>query len=541
MKFRKNGKQSIEPNLTSPFTAQAFSNGIAALKNDKAIGLDGTFTEELTHFGQQAKKWLLELFNRCMETNRIPKIWRKSRVIALPKPGKDLSLPKSFRLISLLCHPYKLFERLLFGRLTPVVEPKIIPQQAGFRRGKSTTGQLLNLTHHIEDGFEKRLVTGAVFVDLSVAYDTVNHRIFMTKIYQMTDDKAMTTLHGTLLKSRMCYVALNQKKSCWRQQRNGLPQGSVLAPLLYNIYTNDQPTEERTSRFIYADDLCITSQESFFEAVERNLTDSLTLLTEYYAKNHLKPNASKTQVSAFHLRNRETNQPLRVTWSGTSLENHPNPLYLGVKLNCTLIYRSHILSTKAKVNTRNNILRKLTNSKWGCTPHTLRTSTLALCYTAAEYACPAWSRSVHASKLDPALNNACRTITGCLKPTNTSNLHLPAGIAPPEIRRETASRAERLRQSTDPRHPLFGSEPAPTRLKSRKSLLRDVLSFVQSKAETNMERSIDKLKSNPLSVDMGIQPSESLPPGGDASWPIWKTLNRLRSGVGRTKANLIKW
>ena len=308
VKFRKNGKQNMEPNLTSPFTAQEFSNGIAALKNGKAIGLDGIFTEELKTFGQQAKKWLLELFNRCVETNYIPKIWRKSRVIALPKPGKDLSLLKSFRPISLLCHPYKLFERLLLGRLTPVVEPKIIPQQAGFREGKSTTGQLLNLTQHIEDGFEKRLVTGAVFVDLSAAYDTVNHCILMTKIYQMTDDKAMTTLLGTLLKNRMFYVALNQKKSRWRQQRNGLPQGSVLAPLLYNIYTNDQPTDERTSRFIYADDLCITSQESSFEAVERNLTDFLTLLTEYYVKNHLKPNASKTQVCAFHLRNREANR-----------------------------------------------------------------------------------------------------------------------------------------------------------------------------------------------------------------------------------------
>ena len=148
----------------------------------------------------------------------------------------------------------------------------------------------------------------------------------------------------------------------------------------------------------------------------------------------------------------------------------------------------------------------------GCTPHTLRTSTLALCYTAAEYVCPVWSRSVHASKLDPALNNACQTITGCLKPTNTSNLHLLAGIAPLEIRRETASRAKTLRQSTDPKHPLFGSEPAPTRLKSRKSFLSHVHTLVQPRAETIMEQWIDELKSKPPSVDMGIQPSESLPP-----------------------------
>ena len=89
------------------------------------------------------------------------------------------------------------------------MEPTIIPQQGDFREGKSTTGQLLNLTQHIEDGFEKRLVTGAVFLDLSTAYDTVNHRILMTKIYQMTDDKAMTTIFDTLLKNTMFYVALN--------------------------------------------------------------------------------------------------------------------------------------------------------------------------------------------------------------------------------------------------------------------------------------------------------------------------------------------
>ena len=201
----------MKPNLTSPFTAQKFSNGIAALKNGQAIGFNAIFTEELKHFGQQAKKWLLELFNRFVETNCIPKIWRKSCVIALLKPGKDLSLPKSFRSISLLCHPFKLFERLLLGRLTPVLETKMIPQQAGFREGKSTSGQLLNLTQHIEDGFEKKLVTGAVFVDLFATYDTVNHRILMTKFYQMTHDKTMTTLLGTLFKNMMFYVVLNQR------------------------------------------------------------------------------------------------------------------------------------------------------------------------------------------------------------------------------------------------------------------------------------------------------------------------------------------
>ena len=103
------------------------------------------------------------------------------------------------------------------------MEPKVIPQLAGFREGKSTASQLFNFTQHIEYGFEKRLLTGAVFVDLSAAHDTVNYHILMTKIYQIADDKEMTTFLGALLKNKMFYVVLNQKKSRWRQQQNGLP------------------------------------------------------------------------------------------------------------------------------------------------------------------------------------------------------------------------------------------------------------------------------------------------------------------------------
>ena len=75
----------------------------------------------------------------------------------------------------------------------------------------------------------------------------------------------------------------------------------------------------------------------------------------------------------------------------------------------------------------------------------LRTSALALSYSAAEYASPVWVRSAHIKRLDPVLNESCRLITGCLKPTNVDNLHLLAGIALPEIRREAASKLERSR------------------------------------------------------------------------------------------------
>ena len=146
-------------------------------------------------------------------------------------------------------------------------------------------------------------------------------------------------------------------------------------------------------------------------------------------------------------------------------------MYLGVTLVRTL-YKAHIENTKKKVGTRNNIIRKLRTSESGATATTLRSAALALCYSAAEYASPVWERSTHAKKLDTTLNESCRMITGCLKPTNTNSLPVLAGIAPSYIRRAVTSRTERTRQTTNQRHPLNGHLGVVPRLKSRKSFIK---------------------------------------------------------------------
>ena len=94
-----------------------------------------------------------------------------------------------------------------------------------------------------------------------------------------------------------------------------------------------------------------------------------------------------------------------------------------------------------KVATRNNLLKKLANSKWGTNTRTIRTTVLST----VEYAAPVWARSSHANKLNPVVNQACRSITGCLKPTNVEDLYLIAGIAPTDIRREVCARVERTK------------------------------------------------------------------------------------------------
>ena len=182
-------------------------------------------------------------------------------------------------------------------------------------------------------------------------------------------------------------------------------------------------------------------------------------------------NPEKTQISAFHLKNRETDRQLRIRWYGKWLTHSHKAVYLGVTLDRSLAYKDHIANTKAKVSSRNSIHKKLANTKWGTDASTIRTTALALCFSAAEYASPVWSRSAHAAKIDTVLNDACRVITWCLKPTRVDDLYLLSGIAPPYIRRTVLSEKEKNKQETDPLHPLFQQEPAVKRLKSRKSFL----------------------------------------------------------------------
>jgi len=147
----------------------------------------------------------------------------------------------------------------------------------------------------------------------------------------------------------------------------------------------------------------------------------------------------KTVSAVFHLNNKEVKRELKVNFNNETLPFCSEPKYLGVTLDRSLTYRWHLESLCKKLTSRVALLRRLAGSGWGAGATTLRTATLALVHSTAEYCAPAWCRSAHTRLIDPTINDTLRIVTGCLRPTPAGNLLILAGIQPAELRRRGAT------------------------------------------------------------------------------------------------------
>ena len=443
-------------NISDNFSQREFAAAFQHLKTGKAPGPDFICSELILHAGAALKYWLRDFISSCLRRLKIPKIWRRALVVAIPKPGKPVGDPKSYRPISLLCVPYKIFERLIYARVEPLIDPLLPKEQAGFRRGKSTVDQVVLLTQNIEDSFEAKKKAGAIFIDLTAAYDTVWHRGLTCKLLRLLPDKHMVRMIMELVRNRsFTFTTGDSKQSRLRRLKNGVPQGSVLAPLLFNIFTYDL-SSMISRKFAYADDLALFHSSGNWKDLEGTLSQDMSTISAYLQTWMLKLSHTKTVTAAFHLNNREAKRELKVYNNGRLLPFCPTLTYLGVKLDRSLTFRHRLVALRKKLSSCVTLLRRLVGSGWGSGAKTLRIATLSLVYSTAEYCAPVWYRSAHTHLIDNVLNDALRVVTGCLRPTPMDRLAVLSGIQPAELRRMGATLSLAYRGSLDPDHILHG-------------------------------------------------------------------------------------
>ena len=159
-------------------------------------------------------------------------------------------------------------------------------------------------------------------------------------------------------------------------------------------------------------------------------------MSHFCRQCRLKPSASKTISSVFHLHNTSATRELSVYLDGQRLRRECHPTYLGVTRPYAVL---HLTKTTGKLKNRNNLLMKLAGSTWGASANTLRSSALVLCYSAAEYCAPVWSHSAHTSQVDVQLNSTMRLISGTFRSTPLPWLPVLSNIELPALQRKAAT------------------------------------------------------------------------------------------------------
>jgi len=195
----------------------------------------------------------------------------------------------------------------------------------------------------VENGFQQKAKSGAVFLDLSLAYDTVWTRGLLRKMAIIVKCKATILLLEKMLSNRKFRVTHRGNTSRYKILQNDLPHGVVFSPMFLNIHIADI-IDTVSKKFLHADDvaLAIATQATSFEEIENVLNADLMKVQKYFQKWHLKVNPNKSTTATFHLNNREDSRVLNIEIDDKNITTGEAPKYLGVKLDRTLTFRQHL-------------------------------------------------------------------------------------------------------------------------------------------------------------------------------------------------------
>lgn len=307
------------------------------LNPKKAPGIDEISPGLFKELPRKAVIMLTYLFNACFRLKYVPECFKKAQIIMLKKPDKPAEQITSYRPISLLPTISKLFEKLLLKRLKPLIN---IPDfQFGFRNNHSTIDQVHRVTTMIERAFEERKYCPAVFLDVSQAFDRVWHQGLIHKMSKLLPRNYCQLLES-YLSGRKFRVAHEEAFSGFYPALAGVPQGSVLGPVLYLLYTADIPTTENTFIGTFADDTVImASDESQPKAVE-HLQLALDKVSRWTMDWKIKLNELKSVHVTYALRHVNCN--LYTYLHGVQIPQADSARYLGLHLDARLNWKHHV-------------------------------------------------------------------------------------------------------------------------------------------------------------------------------------------------------
>ena len=298
---------------------------------------------------------LLNLINECIRNQEFPEELKNADVTPVFKKGNSTSV-ENYRPVSVLPVVSKIYERIIQNQINQYAERFLSPYLCGYRKGYNAQYALVSLIERWKKAVDKKGYAGAVLMDLSKAFDTLNHELLIAKLHAYGFDKMSLRLVSSYLKNRWQRTKINKCFSKWTQLMLGVPQGSVLGPLLFNIYINDLFwLNEETHVCNYADDTTLYACDQNLESVLRRLEHDSALAIEWFESNYMKLNADKCHllISGFK------HQLNWVDIGGNRIWESSNRKLLGVTIDKTLRFNLHVAALCRKASQKLTALGRL--------------------------------------------------------------------------------------------------------------------------------------------------------------------------------------
>jgi hypothetical protein len=325
----------------------------------KACGFDNISNKILKLCAATIFKPFTRLINTSLSLGQYPTCWKMGNVIPLFKKN-NRQCRSNYRPISLLVSLSKICEKVVFVRLYNFLDNKgyFYRFQSGFRSGDSTVMQLSYIVDKIYKALEKGREVRAVFLDISKAFDRVWHRGLLAKLKSLGVNGPMLIWFESYLSDRKQRVVIDGECSDWQNIQAGVPQGSVLGPLLFLIYINDIVNNISTECFLFADDsLLLDEVESPVDSA-RKLNCDLSSISTWADRWLVTMNAEKTESMIFSAKKDKPFHP-SLYLSNVLIKEVFQHEHLGVTLTFNLSWRSHILKIHQKASKRLNMLKPM--------------------------------------------------------------------------------------------------------------------------------------------------------------------------------------
>ena len=348
------------------FTHAQIAGIIQKLDSKKANGFDNISAAMLKVCPNEVARPLSLIFKKCLESGSFPSAWKHANVQPVHK--KNSRQDKSnYRPISLLCICSKVYEKIVFDAMYKffLTNNLLSPNQSGFRPGDSCINQLLAITSEIYNAFEKRQETRAAFLDISKAFDKVWHSGLIFKLKQNGISGNLLSMLESYLTDRKQRVILNGIESSWESISSGVPQGSVLGPLLFLIYINDLTDNISANIKLFADDSSLFIKVSNVETAHQTLVRDLDTITAWARlwKMKLNPEISKQAIevvfSCKYDKTRGIHPPL--TFNNIAVARQKSTKHLGIILDEKLNFREHILESIEKAKKGLSLMKFLSS------------------------------------------------------------------------------------------------------------------------------------------------------------------------------------